>query len=271
MVNKLKIKPDINDKNLIKEVKGLDQTGNSFIQSVVMERPLTIFLNNQEIVTCMTVGDKPEWLAIGFLFNQGMLTKKDKILSVDLDWEIETVVVRTKNKTNYEEKLKKKIRTSGCALGTIFADVMDNFNNSKLNNKSKIKVSWLPKLLKSINTQPSLYLKAGAIHACVLCEKDKPIIYLEDVGRHNALDKISGWLWYNNYDVSKSILYTTGRLTSEMVIKTVQMGISILVSRSGFTAAGVDLAQKSNLTLIGRAKGKRFVILSAPQRLIFDS
>lgn len=270
MVNKLKVKPNIYDKKLIKNVKGIDQTGKKFDQSVVMERPLTLFLNKQEIVTCMTVGDNPEWLAIGFLINQGMLSKKDKIISVDVDLEIDTVVVRTMHETNYEDKIKKKIRTSGCAVGTMFSDIMNNFDNIILDTNANINTSWLPKLLKSINTQPSLYLEAGAIHACVLCEKDQPLIYLEDVGRHNALDKISGWLWYNKRDISKLILYTTGRLTSEMVIKTVQMGIPILVSRSGFTAAGVELALKANLTLIGRAKGKRFVALSGLDRIIFD-
>ena len=270
MNKKFIIKPDIKDKNLTKEITGIDQTGNHYKQTVVMERPLTIFLNNQEIVTCMTVGDRPEWLALGFLINQGMISKNDKILSVDIDWEIETAVVRTSQETNYEEKIKKKIRTSGCGVGTIFSDVMDNFDDVKLDKNAVIKISWLPRLLKSINTQPSLYLEAGAIHGCVLCEQDNPIIYLEDVGRHNALDKISGWLWFNKRNVSNMILYTTGRLTSEMIIKTVQMCIPILISRSGFTAAGVELALKSNLTLIGRAKGKRFIALSGLDRILYD-
>ena len=135
---------------------------------------------------------------------------------------------------------------------------------------TKFHTSWLTELLKKINTQPSLYLKAGAIHACVLCDKHEPIIYVEDVGRHNAIDKIAGWIWYNKKDVSKMMLYTTGRLTSEMVIKTVQMKIPILISRSGFTAAGVELAKKSDLTLIGRAKGKRFIALSGLNRIIYD-
>mgnify|MGYP001160777954 FL=1 len=270
MNKKFIIKPDIKNQKLTKNISGIDHTGAHYKQKVVMEKPLTIFLNNQEIVTCMTVGDKPDWLALGFLINQGMITKSDKIISVDVDWEIETAVVRTDKVTNYEEKIKKKIRTSGCGVGTIFSDVMDNFDQIKLNKEAIIKISWLPKLLKSINTQPSLYLEAGAIHGCVLCIEDKPIIYVEDVGRHNALDKIAGWLWNNDYDVSNMILYTTGRLTSEMIIKTVQMGVPILISRSGFTAAGVELAIKSNLTLIGRAKGKRFIALSGIDRILFD-
>ena len=256
MIKNLSIKPNINDQRLIKEVEGLDESGKYFKQNVVMERPLTIFLNRQEVVTSMTVGDHPEWMAVGFLINQGMLSNKDKIVSVDLDWDIETIVVRTDKETNYEDKLKKKIRTSGCAVGTMFADVMDIFDKIILSKKVKFHTSWLVGLLKIINTQPSLYLKAGAIHACVLCKKNEPIIYVEDVGRHNAIDKIAGWLWYNKRSMDDLILYTTGRLTSEMVIKTVQMKITILISRSGFTAAGVDLAKKSNLTLIGRAKGK---------------
>ena len=266
----LSVKPDINDQRLIKEVKGLDESGNFFRQNVVMERPLTIFLNKQEVVTSMTVGDHPEWMAIGFLVNQGMLSNDEKVISVDLDWDVEAIVVRTDKETNYEEKIKKKIRTSGCAVGTMFSDVMDIFDKVILNTKAKFHRSWLVDLLKNVNTQPSLYLKAGAIHACVLCERNEPIIYVEDVGRHNAIDKIAGWLWYNNRNVDNMLLYTTGRLTSEMVIKTVQMKIPILISRSGFTAAGVELAKKSNLTLIGRAKGKRFVALSGLDRIIFD-
>ena len=179
-------------------------------------------------------------------------------------------MVKTEKETNYEDKMQKKIRTSGCAVGTMFSDVIDLFESVKLNNNSKFHTSWLISLLKEINTQPSLYLEAGAIHSCVLCKDNKPLIYIEDVGRHNALDKIAGWLWFNKIATEDLLLYTTGRLTSEMVIKTVQMHIPILISRSGFTAAGVDLARKANLTLIGRAKGKRFIALSGLERIIYD-
>ena len=270
MVDKLKVKPDIKNKDLVKDIEGIDEFGEPFTQTVVMERPLTIFLNKQEIVTSMTLGDHPEWMAIGFLINQGMISHKDNIKSVDVDWETEVVVVRTSIETNYEEKMKKKIRTYGCAVGTMFVDVMENFDNIKLDQNNRFHRSWLVGLLKQINTQPSLYLKAGAIHSCVLCDKEKPIVYVEDIGRHNAIDKITGWMWYNKIDVTKMMLYTTGRLTSEMVIKTVQMKIPILISRSGFTAAGVELAKKSGLTLIGRAKGKRFIALSGLYRIVFD-
>ena len=270
MNKSLSIKPNINDNRLIKKVNGKDHLGNPYSQNVVMERPLTIFLNKQEVVTSMTVGDHPEWMAVGFLVNQGMLSKNDKVTSIDLDWETEAIVVRTDKETNYEDKMRKKIRTSGCAVGTMFSDVMDSFDSVKLNNKALFHTSWLHPLLKEINTQPSLYLEAGAIHSCVLCKDNNPLIYIEDVGRHNALDKIAGWLWFNKIDTKDLLLYTTGRLTSEMVIKTVQMHIPILISRSGFTAAGVELAKRSNLTLIGRAKGKRFIALSGLERIIYD-
>jgi FdhD protein len=179
--------------------------------------------------------------------------------------------VRTTRQTDFEDKLKKKVQTSGCAQGTVFGDLMEAFATVKLAPAAKLKTSWLYGLTKSINTAPSLYLKAGAIHGCVLCRQDQPLIYMEDVGRHNAVDKIAGYMFLNRIPPDDKIFYTTGRLTSEMVIKTVKMGIPILVSRSGFTAWGVDLAQKSNLTLIGRARGRRFVALAGLERLVFDA
>ena len=228
---------------------------------MVYERPLTLFLNDQEIVTMMTIGDYPDYLAVGYLLNQNMLRPDDVISGIDYDEELEVVVVRTARATDYEEKLKKKVRTSGCAQGTVFGDVMEQFERVELPADAILKTSWLYALAKKINTAPSLYLKAGAIHGCVLCEEDRPLLYMEDVGRHNAVDKIAGHAPERRLATGK-IFYTTGRLTSEMVIKTVQMRIPILISRSGFTAWGVDLARQANLTLIGRAKGKRFIALA---------
>jgi FdhD protein len=264
------LRPDPEDPRLTERVRGLDERGTAVETAVVAERPLTLFLNGQEIVTMMTIGDYPDYLAVGFLLNQNMLLADDVITGIDYEEDIETVVVRTERQTDYEEKLKKKIRTSGCAQGTVFGDLMEKFESIQLPQDAVLKTSWLYALARKINTAPSLYLSAGAIHGCVLCQADRPLIYLEDVGRHNAVDKIAGYLFQHGIESADKIFYTTGRLTSEMVIKIVQMGIPILISRSGFTAWGVELAQKAGLTLIGRAKGKRFIALSGESRIVYD-
>ena len=267
--NSYLIVPDPDASGLTKQVQGIDQLGKVITLNVVEERPLTIWLNGQEIVTAMTIGDYPEYLAEGFLINQGMLSRDEKLLSTDYDEELQTVVVRTDKPTDYEEKLKKKIQTSGCAVGTLFGGVMDTLGNLKLPN-SKVQTSWLYSLAKKINQLPSLYLSAGAIHGTVLCQKDQPLVYMEDVGRHNAVDKVAGWMRVNQVIGSDKVLYTTGRLTSEMVIKCALMGIPILASRSGFTAWAVELAERVGLTLIGRMRGQRFQCLAGNGRLVYD-
>jgi len=263
------IRPDPSDPRLTERVNGVDQTGAAIATSVTVERALTIFLNAQEIVTAMTIADYPEYLAIGYLLNQHMLMPDDIVTGVDYDDELSIVVVRTKRKTNYEKKLKKKVQTSGCAQGTVFGDLMEALENVTL-PQAQLRTSWLYALTHKINTTPSLYLEAGAIHGCVLAVADRPLVYMEDVGRHNAVDKIAGWMFKHHVGAADKIFYTTGRLTSEMVIKTVRMGIPILISRSGFTAWGVELARKANLTLIGRARGKRFIALAGEDRIVFD-
>ncbi|EME71323.1 hypothetical protein H261_03973 [Paramagnetospirillum caucaseum] len=265
------VRPDPDDRRLYQTVSGIDHTGAEIPADIINERPLTIFLNGREIVTAMTIGDYPDYLALGYLLNQNMLRADDEVKAVDYDAEIETVVVRTTRQTDYEEKLKKKIQTSGCAMGTVFGDVMEKFETVSLPADERFRTSWLYGLAKAINTMPSLYLKTGAIHGCVLCEEDRPLIYMEDVGRHNAMDKIAGYMFCHGLSARGKSLYTTGRLTSEMVIKTVQMGIPVLLSRSGFTAWGVELARKAGLTLIGRAKGKRFIALAGTERIVFDA
>jgi FdhD protein len=270
-MNEFLLRPDPDDPRLTQMVAGIDHEGRRVETAVIYERPLTLFLNDQEIVTMMTIGDYPEYLGVGYLLNQNMLRPDDVIAGIDYDEELEVVVVRTERATDYEEKLRKKVRTSGCAQGTVFGDVMEQFEQVRLPAEAILRTSWLYALTKKINTSPSLYLKAGAIHGCVLCEEDRPLLYMEDVGRHNAVDKIAGYMFQNGISPEGKIFYTTGRLTSEMVIKTVQMGIPILISRSGFTAWGVDLARQANLTLIGRAKGKRFVALAGEDRIVFDA
>ncbi len=270
-MREFEILPDPDDPRLSETVSGLDQDGKPIEATVVTERPLTLFLNSREIVTMMTIGDHADLLAVGYLLNQHMLKDDDEITAIEYEEDIETIVVRTARETNYEEKLKKKIRTSGCAQGTVFGDLMENFDKVNLSKEAEIRTSWIYGLSRKINTAPSLYLKAGAIHGCVLCAGDRPLVYMEDVGRHNAVDKIAGYMFMNKVPADDKIFYTTGRLTSEMVIKTVHMGIPVLISRSGFTAWGVDLARKANLTLIGRAKGKRFIALAGTERLIYDA
>ncbi|WP_293449097.1 formate dehydrogenase accessory sulfurtransferase FdhD [Planktotalea sp.] len=255
---------------LTRRVVGVDYTGAEVTQEVVEERPLTIYLNSQEIVTAMTIGDYPEYLALGFLRNQGMLEGAGSVTRIDYDEELGVVVVRTDHATNHEEKLKKKTRTSGCAVGTVFGDMMEGLEGLIL-PRAELRTSWLYALAAKINTTPSLYLSAGAIHGTVLCQGDQPLVYMEDVGRHNAVDKISGWMMQNDASAADKILYTTGRLTSEMVIKCAHMGIPVLASRSGFTAWGVEIAQQVGLTLIGRLRGKRFQCVAGADRITWDA
>ena len=255
---------------LSRAVTGIDQSGQSVDLSVVEERPLTIYLNSREIVTAMTIGDYPEFLALGFLRNQRMLSDTDEITGVDFDEELETVVVRTAQETSHEDKLRKKTRTSGCAVGTVFGDMMEGLEDLSLPDLA-IRTTDLYHLSSVINRTPSLYLEAGAIHGTILCQGDQPLVYMEDVGRHNAVDKIAGWMHQTGADPSDKLLYTTGRLTSEMVIKCALMGIPALASRSGFTAWGVEIARQVGLTLIGRLRGARFVCLSGQERLIYDA
>ena len=268
--NSLILQPNIDDNKLTKKVSGINELNEPIDIDVVTEKPLTIYLNSQEIVTTMTLGDMPKELSVGYLLNQNMINRKDVIEAIDYDEDIDVVIIRTKRKTNYEKKLSKKIRTSGCAVGTVYGDMMEIFYDIKLNDETKIKSSWMRKISKNIIEVPSLYLKAGAIHGCALCLNDNILAYVEDVGRHNAVDKIAGWMFLNNIEGNDKIFYTTGRLTSEMIIKTVQMEIPILLSRSGFTESGVNLANEANLSLIGRMKGKRFILLSGRHRVIYD-
>jgi len=265
------ISPNLENDSLTETIECLNESGENIKLPVVREIPLTIYLNKQEIVTAMTLGDMPDLLAVGYLLNQNMLKRDDIISEIDYDQDLQVVIVRTERKTNYEKKMEKKIRTSGCAVGTVYGDIMDDFSSINLDKKTKIKTSWIYTISKKVNTRPSLYLKAGALHGCVLCKNDSPLIYVEDVGRHNAVDKIAGWMFLNKENASDKIFYTTGRLTSEMVIKTVQMGIPILISRSGFTESGVKLAKEAGLTLIGRAKGKRMIIANGIDRVVFDT
>ena len=271
VMDEFHVKPDPDDPRLTDRVRGIDQSGAEIETSVPVERPLTLFLNDQEIVTMMTIGDYPDYLAVGYLVNQNMLGPDDEIEGIEVEADTDRVTVLTAGQTDFEWKLRKRTLTTGCAQGTVFGDVMESFADVVLAPNAVLKTSRLYALARKINTAPSLYLSAGAIHGCVLCEQDRPLIYMEDVGRHNAIDKIAGYMRLNGLGPEGKLFYTTGRLTSEMVIKCVQMRVPILISRSGFTAWGVDLARQAGLTLIGRAKGKRFVCLAGPERILYDS
>lgn len=264
------IAPDPADPRLTRRLEGVDHTGAPTAIAVVEERPLTIYLNSQEIVTAMTIGDHPEYLAVGFLTNQGMLAPDEAITGIDYDEYLDVVVVRTNGTTVHEEKLRKKTRTSGCAVGTVFGDMMEGLAGVTLPPLT-VRTSDLYALAARINRTPSLYLEAGAIHGTVLCKGNQPLVFMEDVGRHNAVDKIAGWMRLNDVPASDKMLYTTGRLTSEMVIKTAMMGIPALASRSGFTAWGVEIARDVGLTLIGRMRGQRFVCMAGEERLMRDA
>ncbi len=267
--NSYLVQPDPADPRLTQEVAGVNEAGERVSTRVTVERALTLYLNSREIVTMMTIGDHPEELAIGYLLNQNMLKPDDVVTGVDYDEDLEVVVVRTERETNFEDKLRKKTLTSGCAQGTAFGDLMEQIGEVRL-AADAFHTSWLYRLTSEINRTPSLYLEAGAIHGCVLSEQDRPLVYMEDVGRHNAVDKIAGWMFRSGVSGAGKSFYTTGRLTSEMVIKTARMGIPVLVSRSGFTAWGVELARQIGMTLIGRARGKRFVALAGEERIVFD-
>ena len=263
------VAPDPGAAGLTARVTARDADGAAVALDVVEERPLTIYLNAREIVTAMTVGDHPEWLGLGFLVNQRMVRPEDEVTGIDHDPELGVVVVRTAQETNHEARLARATRTSGCAVGTVFGDMMEGLDGLRLPPLA-LPVSELHAMSRAIARTPSLYLAAGAIHGTCLCRAGAPLAYFEDVGRHNAVDKLAGWMRLTGTGAADKAMYTTGRLTSEMVIKCAQMGIPALVSRSGFTAWGVRIAREVGLTVVGRLKGRRFLCVSGADRLVWD-
>ena len=264
------ILPTPGDSRLTREVAGEDETGAAVSLAVVEERPLTIFLNAEEIVTAMTVGDYPEYLALGYLLNQRILRADDKVSAIDYDDDLGVVVVRAEGE-GVGRSLGRRVRTSGCAEGTVFESFMEEVAEVRLADEGCLKVSDFYHFLGEIARVPSLYLRAGAIHGTALARGRDLLVFFEDVGRHNAVDKVAGWMASEGVAASDKWLYTTGRLTSEMVLKSVQMGVPVVASRSGFTHAGVEMARRANLTLIGRARGHRFTVLSGGGRLKRDA
>ena len=238
---------------------------------IAAERPLTLYLDKREIVTVMTLGTQPELLILGWLRNQHMVTDINNIKSIQVDWETDSVAVTTYQPAdNIEEKLNKRTITTGCGQGTVFGALMDNIDKIRL-PEINIKQSTIYDLLKNLNEYNEIYKRAGAVHGCALCQQSSILNFVEDVGRHNAVDAIAGSMWLNQIGGNDKIFYTTGRLTSEMVIKVVQMGILLLLSRSGVTQMGRELARKVGVTLIARAKGRHFLIYNGTENVQFDA
>lgn len=250
----------------------VDEYQNERSFPITGELPMTIYLDKKEIVTLMTLGHYPEALVIGYLRNQGIIQNISQLKSVHVDWSVNSAAVTTNglDLTKVENKLKHQVVTSGCGQGTTFGGIMDDLKQKKVNKKT-IKQSTIYHLLKLLHDKNEIYRKSGAVHGCALCDDSKILDFVEDVGRHNAVDAIAGHMWLNNIDGKGKIFYTTGRLTSEMVIKVAQMNISILLSRSGITEMGLNVAKETNVTLLGRAKGKHFLVYNGKQNINFDA
>ncbi len=269
----LNAKPEMTDAGLSysKPAFALDEQGKARTIELVGERALTLYVDKQEIVTLMTIGTHPELLALGYLKNQGFIEKLSDIKVVQVDWETEAVAVVTRaTDADFSDQLRQRTVTTGCGQGTVFGRLMEKLQQIRVPDYL-IRQSVLYALLDAVREYNEVYKKAGAVHGCALCSGGKIDFFVEDVGRHNAVDAIAGYMWLNDISGTDKIFYTTGRLTSEMVIKVTQMGIPVLLSRSGATQMGLEMAQRAGVTLISRAKGKHFLVLNGAEKVEFDS
>lgn len=256
---------------LTQTVEVLDERGEARQVHIACERPLTIYLNKREIVTLMTLGGDPEALVLGYLRNQGFIHCLDEVVAIQVDWEVEAAAVVTHNEpAGLEEKLQQRTVTTGCGQGTMFGNLMDKLAEVQLPDV-QIRQSMVYALLNNLNQHNETYKNAGAVHGCAICEGDQVVAFVEDVGRHNAVDTLAGRMWLDGISDSGKIFYTTGRLTSEMVIKVAQMGIPVLLSRSGVTQMGLALARELGITMLARAKGRHFLQFSGEDSLIRDA
>lgn len=252
------------------EVVVFDEYGEKLTKQIACERPLTVMLNWKEVVTLMTLGSRPESLVLGYLKNQSFISDPDSLESVIIDWETHSAAVITKEDTQQvESALKKKTVTSGCGQGTMYGNVMKQLENYQV-PQIQIKQSEIYSALEALTHYNETYKKAGAVHGCAVCRDNEVLSFVEDVGRHNAVDTLAGEMWLNQQTGDDKIFYTTGRLTSEMVIKVAQMGIPVLLSRSGVTQMGLELAEKFGITTIARAKGLRFQVFTGAEKIEFD-
>jgi FdhD protein len=252
-------------------VAATDEYGHTRELDIAGESPLTLYVDKREVVTLMTLGTYPEALAIGYLRNQGLVNSLHEIVSVQVDWETEAVAVTTRGGIQgIDEKLENRTVTTGCGQGTVFGSILEELDRIRLPRRW-LKQSTIYHLLIALNEYNDVYKRAGAVHGCALCSENEILKFVEDVGRHNAVDAIAGMMWLDDIDGTDKIFYTTGRLTSEMVIKVAQMGIPALLSRSGITQMGANLARKVGVTLIGRAKGRHFLIFNGREQIEFDA
>ena len=256
-------------------VPAVDETGATRATPIAGEHPLTLYVDKQELLTLMTLGAAPEALAIGYLRNQRLLDRIEDIVSVQVDWDVNAVVVKTRRGlADLEAKTKKRTKTSGCGQGTMFGDLMDDIDRVRLPAGATLTRATLYALLDRVRLHETIYKQAGAVHGCALATNDPQqasgtseiLMFVEDVGRHNAVDAIAGQMWLDRIEGGDKIFYTTGRLTSEMVIKAAQMGIPFLVSRSGLTQMGYEIAKKVGITMIGRATNKHYLLFTGGQR-----
>jgi FdhD protein len=250
-------------------VDALDEHGVVVPTPIAGEHPLTLYVDKREIVTLMTLGAAPEALAIGFLRNQRLVSSLEEIVAVQVDWDVGAVVVTTRNGlVDLEKKTGKRTATTGCGQGTVFGDLMTDIESIRLDDSMRFDEATLFALLNEMRLHESIYKQAGAVHGCALAKGAEVLTFVEDVGRHNAVDAIAGWMWLEGIDGADKIFYTTGRLTSEMVIKAAQMQIPVLVSRSGLTKMGHEVASQVGITMIGRAVGKHYLLFTGAQRLV---
>ncbi|MCW8943152.1 MAG: formate dehydrogenase accessory sulfurtransferase FdhD [Sedimenticola sp.] len=248
----------------------LDEHGERREGHIAAERALTLYLNKRELVTLMTLGSQPEMLVLGWLRNQRLIQNVDQVAVIQVDWETQTAAIQTREPiADIEKKLGRKTVTTGCGQGTVFGDLMDDLEKIKL-PETTLRQSLVYGLLKSLDQHNEIYRRAGAVHGCALCVGTEILHFVEEVGRHNAVDTIAGHMWMNHTSGHDKIFYTTGRLTSEMVIKVAQMGIPILLSRSGVTQMGLKLAQKLGVTLVARAKGEHFLLYHGAEQFLYD-
>ena len=265
-------RPEMTDAGLkpTVSVTAVDEYGNVRSMDIADERPLTIYIDSYEIVTLMTIGTYPELLALGYLRNQGLVKDIREIKSVQVDWEVNAVAISTTTgRSDWRERLGPRIVTTGCGQGTVFGDIMEDLAGVRV-EPIRLAQSGLYALLKSLGEFNQVYRTAGGVHGCALCEDDKVLVFIEDVGRHNAVDAIAGRMWLDGIDGAGKIFYTTGRLTSEMVIKVAQMRVPVLMSRSGITQMGLRIAQDLGVTMLSRVQSKHFLVYNGVEHIEFD-